>query len=436
MTLTGTARRSCDAGAIAHRLDAVRARTMLLVEQLSDETLNAVHSPLMSPIVWDLGHIATFEDLWLAQSAVRQDRCCASELGDVYDPNAAPRSERGGLPYLRSEDAFDYMDEVRARVLDLLDGADLSPSSAPLLRDGFVFEMVLRHEQQHTETILQTLQLMTSDDYVPPRAARRCRRPSRSPATWRWCRPGPFEMGAGAGRLRLRQRAPAARRATWTRSASTARRSPTARSSTSSTTAATSGASCGPRRAGRGAARGAATAPALLARATADSGSCARSREWAAVDPRLPGLPRLVVRGRRVRALGGQAPADRGRVGEGGRRDARERRRSCANLDQLAFATRAGRRLPAPARAPAALRQALGRRVGMDRERLRCLPGLRGLPLPRVLAGLLRRPLQGAARRLVGDAGRSGDDHLPQLGLPASAARSSPASAAPADVED
>ena len=89
---------------------------MLLVEQLSDDTLNAVHSPLMSPIVWDLGHIATFEDLWLAHSAFGEPML-RDGLGDVYDPNAAPRSERGGLPFLRSEDAFRYMDEVRARVL-------------------------------------------------------------------------------------------------------------------------------------------------------------------------------------------------------------------------------------------------------------------------------------------------------------------------------
>src|SRR5687768_14328918 len=86
---------------VAARLEAVRARTLLLVEQLSDETLNCVHSPLMSPIVWDLGHIATFEDLWLARSAFGLEML-RDGLDDVYDPNAAPRSKRGGLPFLRS----------------------------------------------------------------------------------------------------------------------------------------------------------------------------------------------------------------------------------------------------------------------------------------------------------------------------------------------
>jgi len=180
---------------IAPRLAAVRARTMLLVEQLSEEALNAVHSPLMSPIVWDLGHIATFEDLWLAHTAFGKPML-RERLGEVYDPNAAPRSERGGLPFLRSEDAFRYMDEVRARVLDLLDGADLSPGASPLLRDGFVYEMVLRHEQQHTETILQTLQLMTSAEYSPPRAWA-VAGPDPMEAGMAHVPAGPFEMGAG-----------------------------------------------------------------------------------------------------------------------------------------------------------------------------------------------------------------------------------------------
>ena len=51
------------------RLGRVRARTLSLVESLSEDALNRVHDPLMSPVVWDLGHIATFEDLWLAQNA-------------------------------------------------------------------------------------------------------------------------------------------------------------------------------------------------------------------------------------------------------------------------------------------------------------------------------------------------------------------------------
>ena len=47
-------------------LAGVRARTLALVSALSEAQLTRVHSPIMSPLVWDLGHIAAYEDLWLA----------------------------------------------------------------------------------------------------------------------------------------------------------------------------------------------------------------------------------------------------------------------------------------------------------------------------------------------------------------------------------
>src|SRR5690349_19615893 len=151
------------------RLGRARARTLALVESLSEDALNRVHDPLMSPVVWDLGHIATFEDLWLAQNAFGVPPL-REGLGFVYDPFTAPRSERGELPYLRSADCFGYMEAVRARTAELLASADLSPDGGPLLAGGFVYEMILRHEQQHTETILQTLQTMDGGTYSPRRS--------------------------------------------------------------------------------------------------------------------------------------------------------------------------------------------------------------------------------------------------------------------------
>src|SRR6266702_4064367 len=76
-----------------------RARTLQLVEHVSDADLERVHSPLMSPLVWDLGHIAAFEDLWLVHRfggrALLRD-----ELMDVYDAFESPRADRGDLPFL------------------------------------------------------------------------------------------------------------------------------------------------------------------------------------------------------------------------------------------------------------------------------------------------------------------------------------------------
>ena len=59
---------SSDKQHIARLLDEARARTLLLVSHLTDEDLHRQHDPLMSPIIWDIGHIAHFEELWLTKN--------------------------------------------------------------------------------------------------------------------------------------------------------------------------------------------------------------------------------------------------------------------------------------------------------------------------------------------------------------------------------
>jgi gamma-glutamyl hercynylcysteine S-oxide synthase len=190
-------------------LERTRERTLELIAPLSEQALNAVHDELLSPIAWDLGHIATFEDLWLVQRAGGLPPL-RDELRGVYDPFTAPRRERGRLPYLRSEDCLRYMGAVRERTLACLDRADLSSDGDPLLADGFVYGLIARHEQQHTETILQTLQTMSSEPYrpskriKPPTAAERERAveaATGSPMSdgMVLVEGGPFEMGAGGG---------------------------------------------------------------------------------------------------------------------------------------------------------------------------------------------------------------------------------------------
>ena len=52
----------------------------------------------------------------------------------------------------------------------MLDGVDVSAESEdPLLREGFVYEMLLAHELQHNETMLQLLQMVPGYDSEPLR---------------------------------------------------------------------------------------------------------------------------------------------------------------------------------------------------------------------------------------------------------------------------
>jgi iron(II)-dependent oxidoreductase len=153
--------------AIAERLAQARRRTLELIEPLDDEQLNRVYSPILSPLAWDLGHIANFEELWLVQTIGGREPL-RGELGRFYDAIENPRTTRGELPILRDTELRAYLDDVRERTLAVLEEVDLSAAAdAPLLREGFVYEMLIAHEQQHYETMLQLLQMV--EDYEPVR---------------------------------------------------------------------------------------------------------------------------------------------------------------------------------------------------------------------------------------------------------------------------
>jgi iron(II)-dependent oxidoreductase len=164
---------SVSKGAIAEALEEARGRTLALVESLDDEQLNRVWSPILSPPAWDLGHIANFEELWLVQTVGGREPL-HGELGRFYDAIENPRKVRGELPILRDEELRSYMADVRARTFDVLEGVEIGPDAEnPLLRDGFVYEMLLAHELQHNETMLQLLQLVDGYELPPAIASER-----------------------------------------------------------------------------------------------------------------------------------------------------------------------------------------------------------------------------------------------------------------------
>src|SRR4051812_24456648 len=132
--------------AVLEALGEARQRTLGLVEHLDDEALERVVDSIMSPLAWDLGHIAAYEDLWInhrlgGRPLLRKD------LAVLYDAFETPRTVRGKLRFLRGDHLRTYVDEVRERALQVDPG------------DGFLHELVARHELQHTETMLQTMRL-------------------------------------------------------------------------------------------------------------------------------------------------------------------------------------------------------------------------------------------------------------------------------------
>jgi gamma-glutamyl hercynylcysteine S-oxide synthase len=159
-----------------------RERTLALVAPLSDQDVETQHDPIMSPLVWDLAHIAAYEELWLVHRHGGKP-LSRPELAAMYDAFETPRAVRGDLPLLNREQALAYLDDVRERV-------DFNG-------DGLLHEMVLQHEHQHGETMLQAIEL--SRLTPPPAVPRRHRPPAPSGHTGLEAvdvPAGPFELGA------------------------------------------------------------------------------------------------------------------------------------------------------------------------------------------------------------------------------------------------
>jgi len=175
---------TADPQAVLAALAEARAATLALVEHLGPEELERVHSPIMSPLVWDLAHIAAYEDLWLGQRLSGLP-LLRPELAERYDAFETPRRLRGEIPLLDVAEARDYMETVRARA-----AAALRQHGAG---DGVICEMVVRHELQHSETMRQTMAIAG----LLPAGEGRLPAMTGSPG-WEAVPAGRFEMGAPA----------------------------------------------------------------------------------------------------------------------------------------------------------------------------------------------------------------------------------------------
>jgi iron(II)-dependent oxidoreductase len=173
-------------------LEEARAGTLALVADISDSDLERVHSPIMSPLVWDLGHIAAYEDLWLAQRHAGLE-LLRPDLAELYDAFETPRAVRGEIEALGPAAARDYLAAVRVRTTEALERDGLG--------DGTICEMVLRHELQHAETMRQTMAIAGAlgpldrsrlDEPLPVREGEQ---------DWIELPAGPFAMGADERRF-------------------------------------------------------------------------------------------------------------------------------------------------------------------------------------------------------------------------------------------
>src|SRR5205085_8632259 len=151
---------------IAVMLTDARAETLRLFDLARESDLHESPGFGYRPTIWHLAHIGVFEAYWLLQKL--QGRPAPDERYErIFDPIRTPREESKELPSRREMET--YLRRVRADVLGCLNEFDFD-SKDPLLRGGYVFQLVLEHERQHQETLAYIFQLLDPSKKSQPDA--------------------------------------------------------------------------------------------------------------------------------------------------------------------------------------------------------------------------------------------------------------------------
>src|SRR5262245_21030555 len=150
---------------LAEALQTARARTLALVADLSDNQLRVPYLPIVNPFLWELGHIAWFQEKWVLRH-LRGEPAIWPDADSLYDSAKVAHQSRWRLPLPSRAGTLDYMNSVLERVLSRVEG------DGP---DYFTW-LVLLHEDMHGEAFVYMRQTL---GYPPP--PRRPQSDTRSP---------------------------------------------------------------------------------------------------------------------------------------------------------------------------------------------------------------------------------------------------------------
>src|SRR5215469_13238692 len=138
-------------------LDA-RARTLALVNDLSDELLRVPMLDTINPILWEIGHVASFAEFWTLRHLHGQDPMIVN-ADKLYDSAKVAHDSRWSLPLPSRAKTIDFM----ARQLD----ATLNHPCGDE-RAGYFNVLSLLHEDMHDEALIYTRHVLS---YPQPQLA-------------------------------------------------------------------------------------------------------------------------------------------------------------------------------------------------------------------------------------------------------------------------
>jgi len=136
---------------LAEALAESRARTLSLVLDLDDARWMGPRLAIVNPILWEIGHVAWFQERWV----LRHARGAAPRRADgdaLYDSARVPHDTRWDLPLPSREATLEYMRSIL--------GQSLAAIERPAGDGGYFHRLALFHEDMHAEALTYTRQTL------------------------------------------------------------------------------------------------------------------------------------------------------------------------------------------------------------------------------------------------------------------------------------
>jgi iron(II)-dependent oxidoreductase len=130
-----------------------RRRTLELVSDLSSEQMRVPELDIVNPPVWELGHVAWFQERW-ALRHLRGEAPLRADGDSFWDSSAVPHHDRWILPLPSRAETLAYMQEVLDRVMERLAADEADEQTA------YFHWLAVMHEDMHGEALAYTRQTL------------------------------------------------------------------------------------------------------------------------------------------------------------------------------------------------------------------------------------------------------------------------------------
>ena len=176
-----------DAATLAAWVSDARRRTVALHADLADAALAVPYLRIINPPVWELGHVAWFQEHWVLRHVLGQP-----PIHDGGDPlwNSAviPHARRWTAALPSRAATLAYLEVVHDRVVAALSARDVDP------RLRYFTLLSIFHEDMHGEAFAYTRQTL---GWPPPRLDRSARGEPLAAGPW----PGDVAIPGGSYRV-------------------------------------------------------------------------------------------------------------------------------------------------------------------------------------------------------------------------------------------